>query len=185
MCFTTFKLKNNIQMFYINFALFISKIQYTVVILCILPFSLLAMYSYSDAGRLFYLNHFVNGFNLKTWVDKNIPHNSSILLDHRSKSLYQRDVVSFEIFEYSKQLQDRNVALDVLGEQLIKYNVKYLVTTSNSGNLSEVKSCSESLAAGPEKMLSSTRNPWNSSYFDGYIFNITPNNFISCLKQTK
>jgi hypothetical protein len=156
-----------------------------LVVLCIFPFSLLAIYSFSEVGRVFYLTHFVNGFNLKTWVDKTIPENNAILLDHRSKSLYQRSVISFEIFEFSKNMTDRDLSLDVLGTQLLKYNVKYFITTSKSSNLNEAMSCSDSVFSGPEKLLASTKNPLNSNYFDGYILKITPNVFISCLKEIK
>jgi hypothetical protein len=185
MCFTTFKLKKRIGNIYIKSALFISRIQYMLVVLCIFPFSLLAIYSFSEVGRVFYLTHFVNGFNLKTWVDKTIPENNAILLDHRSKSLYQRSVISFEIFEFSKNMTDRDLSLDVLGAQLLKYNVKYFITTSKSSNLNEAMLCSDSVFSGPEKLLASTKNPLNSNYFDGYILKITPNVFISCLKEMK
>ncbi len=185
MCFTTFKLKKEVGNIYIKSALFIAKIQYTLILLCILPFSLLAIYSFSEVGRVFYLTHFVNGFNLKTWVDKNIPEHNGILLDHRSKSLYQRNVVSFEIFEFSKNMTDRNLSLDVLEKQLLKYNIGYLVTTNKSSNLKEAMSCSDTILSGPERFLASTKNPFNSNYFDGYIFKITPNVFTACLKETQ
>jgi hypothetical protein len=123
---------------------------------------------------------FVNGFNLYKWYNSKIDSQESILLDHRSRSLTSRNVVSMEAYEFSKNTTNN---FDTLTSQLIKYGVKYVVTVDKSESFNKISNCSANQKFGPEKLRISTRNPFNSDYEYGYIFSIDPIPFVECLKR--
>jgi len=155
-------------------------LQSAFVIVALIPISFYASGQVLGFSGDYFKEKFVNGFNLYKWYSGKLDITEPILLDHRSRSLSDRDIVSLEVYEFSKNNTDN---YQILSSQLIKYNVKYVVTVSESRSFDAISKCSTGLKFGPEKLKVSTRNPFNSGYEYGYIFSIDPIPFVECLKS--
>jgi hypothetical protein len=155
-------------------------LQSAFVIVALIPISFYASGQVLGFSGDYFKEKFVNGFNLYKWYSGKLDIAEPILLDHRSRSLSDRDIVSLEVYEFSKNNTDN---YQILSSQLIKYNVKYVVTVSESRSFDAISKCSTGLKFGPEKLKVSTRNPFNSGYEYGYIFSIDPIPFVECLKS--
>jgi hypothetical protein len=155
-------------------------LQSAFVIVALIPISFYASGQVLGFSGYYFKEKFVNGFNLYKWYSGKLDSTDPILLDHRSRSLSDRNIVSLEVYEFSKNNTDN---YQILSSQLIKYNVKYVVTVNGSRSFDAISKCSTSLKFGPEKLKLSTRNPFNSGYEYGYIFSIDPIPFVECLKS--
>ena len=164
----------------IKFLRVMVSLQSVLVIVSLIPISFYAFGQILGFGGDSFKVRFVNGYNLYEWYSEKLTLHEPILLDHRSRSLTDRDVVSLEAHEFSKN----NVHnYQILSSQLIKYNVQHVVTVDKSKSFDEIVKCSTNRLFGPEKLRISTRNPFNSGYENGYIFSIDPIPFVECLKR--
>ena len=155
-------------------------LQSAFIIVGLIPISFYASGQVLGFSGDYFKEKFVNGFNLYKWYSGKLDSIEPILLDHRSRSLSDRNIVSLEVYEFSKNNTDN---YQILSSQLTKYNVKYVVTVNESRSFNAILKCSTSLKFGPEKLKLSTRNPFNSGYENGYIFSIDPIPFVECLKS--
>ena len=167
-----------VNKFSIKCLIIIVRIQSILVIISLLPIS---MYSVAESFAIYETNYkhkYIYGYNIQQWYTKKLPPDASILLDHRSVSLADRDAITFEVHEYGKNdLKEHLLLLD----QLERYKVEYVITVDRSSNFNDIKNCSEILLFGPEEFIFATRNPFNSGIEHGYIFKIIPKKFINCL----
>jgi hypothetical protein len=157
-------------------------LQALVVLVAISPISFYAFGEIFGFGVNAYKEKFVHGYNLQKWYSRVLPPRASILLDHRSISLSDRGVVSFEVHDFAKK--DLG-AYKILLSQLKRYEVHYVVTVDRSPSFTEIEKCSKSRSFGPENIRISTRNPFNSGNENAYIYSIDPENFVECLMLKK
>ena len=163
-----------------NYLLVLVRVQSIAVIIALLPISIYTTAELIGLGFSDYKFKYIYGYNLQQWYSKKLPLKASVLLDHRSVSLADRNAITFEVHEYGKyDLKEYQTLLS----QLEKYQVEYVVTVNRSSSFRDIEICSEQLIFGPEKFIFATRNPFNSGIEYGYIFKITPQNFISCLMK--
>lgn len=156
----------------------IVRLQALLVMIALIPMAFFSAAETVGIGVENYKNRYIFGHNLQRWYSEKLPPNASILLDHRSVSLADREALTFEVHEYGKHdLPQYRLLLS----QLIKYNVSYVVTTDRSSNFNDIRLCSQSRLEGPKNFLYATRNPFNSGSENGYIFSMEPESFISCL----
>lgn len=161
-----------------NFLVTLVRLQAIVVIIALLPISIYTAAELIGLGFSDYKYKYIYGYNLQRWYAKELPPKASILLDHRSVSLADRNAITFEVHEYGKHdFQEHQSLL----AQLEKYQVEYVVTVDRSSSFRDIEVCSEQLLFGPEEFIFATRNPFNSGVEYGYIFKIKPQNFINCL----
>lgn len=155
--------------------------QSIAVILVLFIFDWSVLGSFVPDGQHKFLNKYVNGYDMSQWVAKELAPNVPILLDHRSVALYSRITLSTEPILFMSADASN---LQMLRQDLLKYDVSYVVTQADSPIYGIISKCSEGVFAGPETFHLATRNPFNSgASYTAYILLIRPTRFVDCIQN--
>ena len=112
-----------------------------------------------------------------SWLNKNLPDNSNVVILNRPISQYKEFSVSgnFNYFTNSKEA-------NYYKKLIKKYNIEYLVYLGNDPNLMHLKNCVGGLYKHKKKVgFHATRNPFNKgSYYNAYIFYFESDKLDKC-----
>ncbi len=126
--------------------------------------------SFSVAYRDNVLMKNADGYALSKWVNKIIPNEKSIILEHSSISFFNQNVYSSDWVDSSKNNED--FYLNYLN------NIDYIVVVDQeSPNKSSLFKYCGDLVSGPFKFKRATRNPFNSGKeYKAWIFKASLSN---------
>jgi hypothetical protein len=141
-----------------------------IVMILIFGISTLLKGSFSIRNRDIVLMKNADGYALSKWVNKVIPKDKSIILEHSSISFFNQNVYSSDWVGSSKKNED--FYLNYLNQ--VDYIV--VVDTENPSKSNLFKYCGD-LVSGPFKFKRATRNPFNSGKeYKAWIFKASLSN---------
>jgi hypothetical protein len=142
----------------VNFSTFyvFQKVQlFIFTIVLIYSFFNLTMGSFSMKQRDTVLNNNADGYNLAKWVNTHLPDSVNLLLDHRSVTLFNQNIISADWSHYVKY-QD----LPFYDSIIKKMNLNYVVIINDTPKNSILYRYCNKLKYGPYNFATLNRNPF-------------------------